>query len=81
MKALVAATCLIVMAAAGYYLWSAYQENIGRDERAAFLAAREECLTGFRTVEFGEADITRCIVNGHVSESEFRAELEKMRKP
>lgn len=79
LKALVAATCIAVIAAVGYYFFREYSADQDRQRRAAFSIAKASCDEDMRAwLKRGETPETalhdrmmNCLSSGYFTEAEM----------
>lgn len=92
LKLLIAAACCVVIAGGGYFAWSEYHRSVEEKRLAEYRTWQRVCdlmLSEFKSHDFTEDwrvfHITKCVVDGHLSERNFntadlRSYLEKARK-
>lgn len=81
MKALIAATCLAVLAAVGYFFWGEYEARAAKaqaEKRAMHRAEASMCTkmigelrSGDFTEDWRGAHLALCVRNAHLSAKDF----------
>jgi len=79
-KALIAAACVAVIAAVGYYFWGEWQGRQARLQQQEFAERRGKCLNALDSITMDENEVVvaNCLAFGGLEEADLEATRRKL---